>query len=90
VASSRPLNSSLSDTVRCTAGATLTGAAGGGPLCASAALPQAVSQAVDKSRTTGRIAKQIARGVRDLAAHGESLSVMFGSSAMKKSNEKIR
>lgn len=43
VASSRPLNSSLSDTERWTAGATLTGIAGGGPPWASADLPHAAS-----------------------------------------------
>ena len=43
VASSRPLNSSLSVIVRCTAGATLTGSARGGPPCASALSPQALS-----------------------------------------------
>src|SRR5882724_3734073 len=45
VASRRPLNSSVSATGRCTAGATLTGAAGGGPPCASAGGLQAVTKA---------------------------------------------
>ena len=43
VASRRPLNSSLSVMVRCTAGATLTGGARGAPPCASAGPPQPLS-----------------------------------------------
>jgi hypothetical protein len=44
-ASSRPLNSSLSASVRCTAGATLTGAGPCGPPWASALPVQPASQA---------------------------------------------
>ena len=58
VASRRPLNSSLSVTVRCTAGATLTGGAGGAPPCASAGPPQALSNG---TATIAAAAKATAR-----------------------------
>ena len=61
-ASSRPLNSSLSATARCTAGATLTGGACGGPPCASASAPQPVMRISEASSAASSVPPMSMRG----------------------------
>ena len=69
-ASSRPLKVSLSETVRATAGATLTGGAWGGPPCASAGPPQAPSHDVATRRRNHNARGMPRRGARDDGAVG--------------------
>ncbi|WP_322276705.1 hypothetical protein [Hydrogenophaga sp.] len=64
-ASSRPLKVSLSETVRATAGATLTGGAWGGPPCASAGPPQALSHDMATRRRDHNARGMPRRGARD-------------------------
>ena len=72
-ASMRPLKVSTSVTVRCTAGATLTGMAGGGPPWASARPPQADSRAVPPAANRARAKRwRMRRASRDWAGMGYS------------------
>ena len=58
------------------AGATLTGAGGGGPPCASTALPHAVNQAVETTSDKITIDNLNRFGKREPAATDERLAVM--------------